>query len=61
MGVARLLASCRARMICMGLGDKMALPLAQKMQSCAFAAEMSFHRRSGEIQRGRYFPASIKR
>jgi hypothetical protein len=61
MGMARLLASCRAKMICMGLGDEIALPLKKKMGSCAVAAEFPSHRRSAEIQRGRYFQALIDR
>jgi hypothetical protein len=52
MGVARLLASCRAKMICMGLEDGIAVPLKKKMESCAFVVELLFHRKSGEIQRG---------
>src|SRR3990170_5142489 len=39
MGMARLLASCRAKMICMGLGDDIALPLGRKMEPRARVAE----------------------
>jgi hypothetical protein len=60
MGMARLLASCRAKMICMGLGDGIALPLKKKMQPCAFV-ELLCYRKSGEIQHERYFLALINR
>src|ERR1035438_6129498 len=44
MGIARLLASCRAKMICMGLGDDgIALPLKQKMVPCACVVELLLH------------------
>src|ERR1017187_3091752 len=51
MGMARLLANCRARMICMGFGDDTALPLEKTMESganvdcaasdCLFAREQT--------------------
>ena len=59
--MARRLPSCRAKMICMGLGDETALRLKKKMESCAFVVELLFDRRSAEIQCGYYFLALIDR
>lgn len=53
MGVERLLASCRARMICMGLGDEMAAPLENEQKSV-----LRLRRGTADAERIRRHPAS---
>jgi hypothetical protein len=55
MGMARLLASCRAKMICMGLGDEIALPLKWN-RSLAPSSSNSFAKEIPvKFERGIYF------